>query len=106
MKSELFSTAGCFCFGILLSNLTYLIPQYFWLCTIAGVVLAIGLCFPGTDEILRRWSALAVLVGIVLNNWELLSKLTALQFGIGAVAIFVTAIIAVATIGAIGGRHG
>lgn len=106
MKSDFFLIAGCFLLGIFLSNFTYLIPRYFWLCVITGLILAIGLCFPGTGEITRRWSALAVLGGMLVNNWELLTKVTALQFGIGAVAIVITASATVVTIGAIGGRNG
>ncbi|MEG4251092.1 hypothetical protein [Microcoleus sp. Pol10D4] len=106
MKSDFCFLTGWFCAGLFLSNFTYLIPQYFWLCTISGVVIAIGLCFPGKTEILRRWSAVGVLGGMLTNNWELLGKLSAVQFGIGAIAIVAIVGVSIAVIGAIGGENG
>jgi hypothetical protein len=106
VKSDFFSIAGCFSVGLFLSNLTYLIPSHFWLFTIAGIVIAIGLCFPGKTEVLRRWSAVAILGGMLANNWELLGKMSAVQFGIGAVTIVLVAGIAVVIIGAIGAIGG
>jgi len=106
MKSDFFFLASWFCVGLFLSNLTYLIPQYFWLCTIAGVVISIGLCFPGKTEILRRWSAVTIVGGMLTNNWELLGKISTVQFAIGAIAIVLIAGVLIAVIGAIGGKNG
>lgn len=106
MKSDFFFLTSWFCAGLLLSNFTYLIPQYFWLCTIAGVVISIGLCFPGKNEILRRWSAVAIIGGMLTNNWELLGKISAVEFGIGVLATILMVGISIAIIGAVGGKNG
>ncbi|MEG4419400.1 hypothetical protein QUA70_12425 [Microcoleus sp. LAD1_D5] len=107
MSSDFFFLAGWFCAGLFLSNFTYLISQYFWLCTITGVAIAIGLCFPsGKAEILRRWSALAIIGGMLVNNWELLGRISVVQFVIGAIAILLIVGILIAVIGAIGGKNG
>lgn len=104
MKSDIFLIAGCFSLGIFLSNFSYLMPRYFWLCTIAGIVISIALCFPGKNDISRRWSALAVLGGILANNWEMLGKLTVMQAGIGAVVITITSAIGITILGS-GGKN-
>ena len=107
MRSDFFFLTGWFCAGLFLSNLTYLIPQYFWLCTITGVAIAIGLCFPGGKaEILRRWSAVAIVGGMLANNWELLGKVSAVQLGIGAITIVLIVGFSIGIIGAIGGKNG
>lgn len=106
MKSDLFFLTGWFCLGSFLSNFTYLIPPYFWLCTITGVAIAIGLCFPGKTEILRRWAAVAIVGGMLANNWELLGKISAVQFGIAAIALVLIVGVSIAVIGAIGGKNG
>jgi ABC-type glycerol-3-phosphate transport system permease component len=105
MKSNFFSIAGCFSLGLLLSNLAYLIPTHFWLFAIAGILLVIAMCFPGEAEILRRWSAVAILSGMLANNWELLGKMSGTQWGI-CVAVSVLVVgIAVAVIGGAGGQN-
>ena len=105
MKSNFFSISGCFSVGLLLSNLTYLLPQYFWLCTIAAIAVAVSLCFPGETEILRRWSSLAILGGMLANNWETLGQISPVQLGLGAIAIVLLVGIAVAIVGSIGGQR-
>jgi hypothetical protein len=106
MKSDFFSISTCFATGLLLSNLTYLVPTHFWFFTIAGLLIAIGLCFPGKTEILRRWSAVAVLVAMLVNNWELLGKISAVQFGVSAVVIVLLSGVAVVVIGTLGEKNG
>ncbi|MEG4915759.1 hypothetical protein [Microcoleus sp. B7-D4] len=107
MITDFFFLATWFCLGLFLSNFTYLLPQYFWLCTIAGVASSIGLCFPaGRFEILRRWSALAIIGGMLANNWELLGKISAVQFGFAVIVIVLIVGVLIAAIGAIGGKNG
>lgn len=107
MITDFFFLATWFCLGLFLSNFTYLLPQYFWLCTLAGVASSIGLCFPsGKAEILRRWSAVAIIGGMLVNNWELLRRISAVQFGIGVIAIVSIVGVSIAVIGAIGGKNG
>lgn len=107
MKSDFFVLAGWFCVGLFLSNSTYLFPQYFWLCMIAGFLMAIGSCFPGGEsEILRRWSAVAIIGGMLVNNWESLGRISAVQLGIAAIAIVSIVGVSIAVIGAIGGKNG
>ncbi|MCC3405199.1 MAG: hypothetical protein JGK17_06305 [Microcoleus sp. PH2017_10_PVI_O_A] len=89
-----------------MSNLTYLVPSHFWFFTVAGFLIAIGLCFPGSAEILRRWSAVAILVGMLANNWELLGKLSVVQWGVGITLVVGVAVAIIGAIGAIGGQNG
>ena len=107
MKSSFFSIASCFSLGLLLSNLTYLVPTHFWLFAVAGFVIVIAMCFPGTAELLRRWSAVAIVCGAFANNWEILGKMSAIQWVAAVVAIVLVIVMVVAIIGVIpGGQDG
>lgn len=106
MRSDFFFLSGWFCVGLFLSNFTYLLPQYFWLCMIAGVLISIGLCFPGKTEVLRRWAVVAIISGMLANNWELLGKISAVQLGVGAIVIVLMVGVSIAVIGAIGSAGG
>lgn len=103
--SKFFAIASCFCLGLFLSNLTYLVPSHFWLFVIAAIPIAIGLCFPGEAEVMRRWSALMMLVGMLANNWHFLAKMSLFQWSVtGVMTILMLGIIIVA-VGAIGGQN-
>ncbi|PSB49766.1 hypothetical protein C7B67_16450 [filamentous cyanobacterium Phorm 6] len=96
----------CFSGGLLASNLAWANPDYFWLCVVFLICVALWLFFyPSEPKFQRLWrfGGLILIVGAIANNWEMLAKFSQLQIFGGIAGIILIGFAGIFAVGAVGG---
>lgn len=103
--SNSFFLSACTAGGILAVNVARVSPSYFWLIITVTIAAIITLAFfpNASNQQVRRIGILAVLVGVLLANWEFISTFKFQQTHIAIVVGVV--VMAIAAIGAVGWRN-